>query len=573
MASGATILAAAIQREGVGTVFSLGGAAHGRLLDALDRAGVRIISARHETAAVAAADGYARITDRVGFAIIISKQGLPNAVTGILAAALACSPVVVLVVRPPLATEEPGSWLDDELVFVRPLVKRARTVPAADRLAEYLHHACHLARSGRPGPVVLAIPQDQLSSEGGEPAEGPLAPPAPPEPAVAAVEEAAALLATARRPLIIAGRGAARAAAALQRLARDFAIPVLGHSLGRGAVPEDLTLGFPWPLAQVAAREADVVLVLGARLTERLGFGLPPRFHPAARFIQVDLEAEELQRARAITVPIVAEVGWATQRIAEALTRRLGGARPLSPEAPGYVLAAMANRLARIAEVGLGDEGPLHPYRVAREATALLPPHAIVVGDGADALNWMLAHLRIQEAPGYLDHYPSGSMGIGTPLAVGAAAAARELAATSGQPPRPVVLFTGDGAFGFYLAELNSIALAQLPLRIVVLNDQAWGTERHGQQLAFGRTINVDLGETHYDQIARGFGLSAEQVRHPREVRPALERLFASPGPALLDCWMDREAGRERKQDPRLQMIPHDDITVSRQPYRAPSVA
>jgi hypothetical protein len=179
MASGATMLAAAIQREGRGIVFSLGGVAHGRLLDALDQAGVRIIRARHETAAVAAADGYARITDRVGFAIIISKQGLPNAVAGIRAAALVCSPVVVLVVQPPLATEEPGSSLDDELVFVRPLVKRARTVPAADRLAEDLHHACHLARSGRPGLVVLAIPQDQLSSEGGEPTGSPLALPAP----------------------------------------------------------------------------------------------------------------------------------------------------------------------------------------------------------------------------------------------------------------------------------------------------------------------------------------------------------------------------------------------------------
>ena len=143
-------------------------------------------------------------------------------------------------------------------------------------------------------------------------------------------------------------------------------------------------------------------------------------------------------------------------------------------------------------------------------------------------------------------------MGIGTPLAVGAAAAACELAAPSGQPLRPVVLFTGDGAFGVYLAELNSIALTQLPLRMGVLNDQAWGTEHDGQQLTFGRAINVDLGEIHYDRIARGFGLSAEQVRHPREVRPTLERLFASPGPALLDCWVDREAGRERKQDPRL---------------------
>lgn len=574
MANGSEALGRAIRREGANTVFSLAGAAHGRLLNALEGDGVQIVSARHETAAVVAADGYARITGRTGFAIIIAKQGLPNALTGIMEAQAACSPVVVIVARSPIAQDEPGSGLDDELAFVRPFVKWARTVYDKDRLAEYLHYASHLAQSGRPGPVVLVVPQDLLATpvEEQRREDEPLIPPAPPDPSPTAIDEAARLLAGARRPLVLAGSGAARASVGLRRLAA-FGIPILGNSLGRGAVPEDLDTGFPWPLAQIAAKDADVVVVVGARLTDRLGYGLAPRFNPDAKFIQVDLAAEELRRARKIDVPIVADSGRATLALADALERTLGGVRAVSSEAPGFVNAAMANRLARIAEVGLGDDGPIHPYRIARELVPLIPEDAIVVGDGADALNWFLAHLRIKQAPGYLDHYPSGSMGIGTPLAVGAAAAARELAENTGSRPRPVFLITGDGAFGFYLAELNTIAIGKLPIRIVVVNDNGWGTERHGQRLSIGRTVNVDLGETRYDQIAEGFGIPGEHVASPRDVKAALDRAVAQRGPALVDCWVDRDAGAMRKKDPRLQMVPFDDINTARKPHVTPSIA
>jgi acetolactate synthase-1/2/3 large subunit len=575
MANGGAAIARAIQREGARTVFSLAGAGHARILEALDADGVRIISARHETAAVVAADGYSRIAGRVGFAILISKQGLPNALTGVMDAWQACSPVVVIVARPPVAQDDPGGGLDDELAFIRPFAKWARIVYDHERLAEYLHHAAHVARSGRPGPAVLAVPQDLLAAEVREllREDEAIVPAPPPDPAPAAIEAAAELLAGARRPLIVAGSGAARAGAALRRLAGDFRLPVLGHALGRGVVPEDMELGFPWPLAQVAAKDADVVLALGVRLSERLGYGLPPRFHPDARFIQVDLAAEELRRARRIDVPIVADAGRAALALGDALASRLGGVRPISDDAPAYVTTALAGRLARIEEIGRGDEGPIHPYRIARELAPIIPRQAIVVGDGADALNFMLAYLRIYQAPGYLDHYPSGSMGIGMPLAIGAAAAALELASAAGTAPRPVFLVTGDGALGFYLAELNSIALAKLPIRIVVVNDNAWGTERHGQRLTLGKTVNTDLGETRYDRIAEGFGIDAIHVARPEEVRPALERLAAARGPALVDCWVDREAGALRKKDPRLQMIPHDDITTSRKRHAAPSVA
>jgi acetolactate synthase-1/2/3 large subunit len=151
-------------------------------------------------------------------------------------------------------------------------------------------------------------------------------------------------------------------------------------------------------------------------------------------------------------------------------------------------------------------------------------------------------------------------MGCGTPLAVGAAAAARELAAATGEPLRPVVLTTGDGSFGFYPAELHAAALAGLKLVCVVGNDGAWGTEWHGQLKGIGRTVNTELGYQRYDLVGQGFGCRGELVEHPGQLAGALDRAFAFDGPTVVNAIIDREAGVTQKKDPRAQMILFDDL-------------
>ena len=208
--------------------------------------------------------------------------------------------------------------------------------------------------------------------------------------------------------------------------------------------------------------EIDPALIHEVRAPARLGYGLPPRFSAAARFIQVDVEAEELSRNRRIDVPVVADAGRFCTRLVEALDDAGFRGAPR----PGWLREAIEARIGWLAERAGADTDPIHPLRLGRELMMRLPTDAIVVGDGADVQNWMYGVLRIRQAPGFLDHYPLGGMGIGTPLAVGAAAAARELAGSG--KPRRVVLVTGDGSFGFYPAEIHAAARAGLPLMVIV---------------------------------------------------------------------------------------------------------
>ncbi len=463
--TGSAVISAMLRRLGIRTVFSLAGAAHYRLLDQLDQDGCAIITSRHEAATVLAADGYSRVTGRPGVAVIIAPQGIVNAVPGILGAWEACSPVLTLVVRQPLSQSEPEQPVDqDELLFARGITRWARTVHHVDRLGEYLDAAVRHATLGRQGPVVLAIPSDLLAARTDLPlpAQTACALPAVSQDDLGPLLER---LSRARRPMIIAGGGAfrARAQEGLARLAA-LGIPILTHGLGRGTVQEDLQTGFPWALAQVAAPLADLVVVAGARITQRFGYGRAPRFAAEAPFFEINLDPGAIGRNRPAT-GLVADAGLATRALADVL--EASGAR----WDPGWVREAMAARLARIDEVGRDDGGPIHPFQLLRPLQERLPATAIVCSDGADINNWASAILRLGPGNVFMDHYPSGMMGMVLPLAVGAAAAAREQAGE--EQPRETVLVTGDGSFGFYPMELHGAAQAGLRLKVIVSNDQA----------------------------------------------------------------------------------------------------
>lgn len=572
--TGGMVISRTLQQFGVRSVFALAGASHTFLLDALDRDGFAIISGRHETATVAAADGYSRVTGKIGVALIIADQGVPNAISGILTAFEACSPVLVIVAGRPTSWLDPGTQVDqDALALLKPITKWARSVHSVERVREYVLTACRHALSGRPGPVALLVPQEMLGAavEQAEELDASLTGTPKPAPSREAAEAAAAILAKAKRPIIIAGSGAARsgAGASLRKLSKDFRIPVLGNALGRGLVAEDDELGWSWPLAQVAAQHADAVLWLGARMTQRMGYGMAPRFAADAAFIQVDISAEEIGRHRPVQVPIAADAGLTAAAIVAALKRMK--AKPKGP--PKWLKEALKPRLARIEELGHGADAPIHPLRMAREVVARMPSDAIYVGDGADVQNWMHAILRLQDGASFLDHYPLGSMGVGTPLALGAATGAREMAQDNGTPLRPVVHVTGDGAFGFYSSEYNGAVLADLRIITVISNDGAWGTEKHGQWLALRRSINTKFGDVRYDLIAQAFGCESEQVTELGDLGPALDRAFAASGPYVVDVVTDPDAGLERKVDPRLQTIAFEDLARSRKTHYTPSVA
>jgi acetolactate synthase-1/2/3 large subunit len=559
--TGGMVVSRALARYGVRTVFAVAGASHSFLLDALERDGFEIISSRHESGCVGAADGYARVTGKLGVALIIADQGTPNAINGIATAFHACAPVLVLIARLPNSWTEAESEYDSaKHPLVDSITKWARTVPAAERLAEYVDTAAKRALAGRRGPTVLQVPQEYLQATlpnaGSAAQAAPQLSRAAADPA--AIEAAAALLAAARRPLLIVGAGACygAAGATLRTLVDACDLPIAGNGLGRGLVAEDWERSFNWPIMQLVAKEADVVCVIGARLKQRLGYGLPPRFAADAKFIQIDVEAEELSRNRRIDVPIAADAGLACAQLLAALPRR-----PL--ERSFWIRDALRERFAyldALANTPLANDA-IHPLALGRRIAQCAPDDAIFVGDGADIQTWMYGALRVRQAPGFLDHYPMGAMGTGTPLAVGAAAAARELA--NGGTPRTVVLTTGDGSFGFYPAELHAAARAGLKLVCVIGNDGAWGTELHGQMHALARTVNTELGYLHYEKVAEGFGCRGERVERLAELGPALQRAFAHDGPSVVNVLIDREAGAAIKKNPLAQMIMFDDLATN----------
>jgi len=559
--TGGEVIIRLLDEHKIRTVFALAGAAHAPLLLDLESTKIHIVSSRHETATVSQADAYARVTGKVGIAMIAGYQGLPNAIAGIRTAQLACSPVVLMAAVGEGNAESLGEESNDGLDLVKPLVKWAKTVPNADRIEEFMNAALHAASSGRPGVAVIGIPTnlEAARTKHAKPFSSFKKPAAPPEPSQAALAEAVALLKKAERPLILCGSGAALsgAGAALRALSRDFGIPVLAHALGRGLVPADLEHGFPWALAQVAAKQADVVLAVGIRLQQRIGFGMAPRFKADAKFIQIDLDAAELGRNRTIDVPIQADARKTIEALHASLTT--SGHTCASP---AWAKDAIAARLARLDELSQSD-GPIHPTRIGRELMKRMPPETIFVADGADIYNWMSGTVRMRSERCYMDHYPLGSMGVGTPLAIGAAAAAREIAEATNTPARPVVLVTGDGSFGFYPAEFNSAMLAGLKIVCVISNDGNWGTERNALKLKLGTTINCVLGQCDYHLIGQAFGCNGEKVDKPDDLGPALDRAFASPLPTVLNVLTDPSAGEARKQDPRLQMVTFEDLKTS----------
>jgi len=563
--TGGDLMTEVLRAHGVGTVFAVAGASHTYLLDPLERAGVAIVSSRHESGAVGEADGYARVKGGLGVALIVADQGLPNAIGGLAVAWHAQSPVLVIVATPPRDFVEADGAIDqDRLALVAPLTKWARTVPSLPRLRDHLDAAIRHATTGRPGPTVLLVPESLLGASIDGPQDAaaiPFARPSRPQPEIAAIERAARLIAQAKRPLMIAGAGAAwgEAGEGLHALVHRFGIPLLGNGLGRGLVPEDFDRVMSWPYGQMAARHADCVIVVGARLTQRLGLGLPPRFAPDATFIQIDIEPAAFHRNRPVDVAIHADAGAALRALAKALKSH----SPLAHAGHSWMTEALRSRTERVEALKERDADPIHPLRLGASIAVRLPRNAVYVGDGADIQTWMYGAIAIQRPRGFLDHYPMGAMGSGTPLAVGAAAALRELYGAAAEAPAPpVVLVTGDGSIGFLPAELH--AAAGLRLVVIVGNDGAWGTEEHGQKQAIGRALNTRLGKLPYEKLAEAFGGEGVVVKNVAEIAGALDSAFAAKGVFLVNVELDEAAGAELKTNPDVRMILFSDIVEGR---------
>ena len=563
--TGGAVISNVLKSFGIKTTFALAGASHTYLLDALDNDDFNVILSRHETATVAAADGYSRISGKPGVALIVSDQGIPNAITGILSAYESCTPVIILSVRKKTSSLESQTLLDhDKLELVKPITKWARTIPSIDRISEYIQTGYRIAFSGRPGPVLMQVPQEFLSSDAGilqVPKINGNLDISKPSISENLIDKFIEMLSTAEKPLIICGSGAylSNCSGILSRISSEYSIPVFGNAMGRGLVSEDDHLGWSWALGQSAAKLADLVILIGIRLTQRIGYGLPPKFDKATKFIQIDIQPDEIGRNRKIDLAIPSDANNALNQIYNKLSEKI----TINMTYDNWVSNALKEKLAFIENI-VGNDKVIHPYKIARNLMKLFPADAIYIGDGADIQNWMHAYLKIGKNNTFIDHYPLGSMGIGTPLAIGAAAAELEFSKKESRRHRKVIHVTGDGAFGFYSSEFNGASLANLDITTIISNDGAWGTEKHGQMIAISKQINTEFGDVNYSLIGKAFGCLSEQIKDPSMINTSLKKAIEHEGPAILDIITDPDAGLLRKQDIRVQTVQFSDFETSR---------
>lgn len=533
--STAAWIARCLKARGIDRVFALCGGHIMPLWMRLDAEGIRIIDVRDERAAVYMAHAHAELTGQVGVALVTAGPGVTNAMTGIANAHVARASVLVLSGTPPRAQENRGALQDMvHTEFVRPLTRYARTVREPDLVMQELDEALARAQGigGEPGPVYLDFPVDTLRAEPSAAMQLPewLAPRRKPrlQPDPAAVAEAVEVMWSARRPLVISGRGARGANASLIRLLDTLGAVYLDTGESRGLVPES------HPAVVAAMRgtvmtEADVVITLGRKLDFQLAYGSPAIFGDA-RFVRIADTPSEMRDNRRGAAEVLGSVDATLDAIvAAAGTRSPASDRQWAQQARAQHEARSQKLFASMEQAPAGSDGRMHPNRVLAALRKALPADSVVVADGGDFLSFARVGLP---AGTYLDPGSLGCIGVGTPFGV---------AASLALPGRTVVVATGDGAFGFNAMEIDTAARHKAPVLIVVANNGSWAIEVRDQQETHGKVVGTHLQYADHAAMARGFGLHAERVERVEDLPGAIARALQNL-PALLDVVVTPEA-------------------------------
>ncbi len=532
MVHGGLLIAEMLKREGVEVVFTLSGGHIAAIYDGCVRRGIRVMDVRHEQVAVHAAEGWAKVTRQPGVALLTAGPGVTDGVTGIANAYLAGSPVLVFGGAAPVAHWDQGALQELRHVeLVRPITKWTRTVVQTQRMAEYTAAAFREATSGRPGPVFLECPMDVLNNiipttEATIPAPGyRTTGKSQGDPQL--VEQVAALLERAERPVIFAGTAVwwDDAAGALRALAERIQAPVFLNGGGRGSLPPDHPLFFSLA-RKTALSDADLLLLVGTKLDFRLNYGQPPLIPESAKIVWLDTLGSDIGVNRGADVGVTGNVGSVMEQIAHVLHAAVN-----HDEWLGTVREAETR--ARDAEEALmrSDAVPIHPLRLCRELRDALDRDAYVIGDGGDIVSYGARVINAWEPGHWLDAGPMGTLGAGTGFAI-----ATKLA----RPDKQVAVLFGDGAFGLHGMEFETMCRHNLPVVAVIGNDGQWAQIKHPQKAMLGHATAADLAPgVRYDRMVEAFGGYGELVERPEDIRPAIERAFASGRPACVNVLTD----------------------------------
>lgn len=528
--SGGQVIARALKAQGVDTVFTLTGGHIMAIMDGCVAEGINVVDVRHEQAAAHAADAYARLTGKLGVALVTAGPGVTDAVTGVANAFFANSPMLLIGGRH-LTTEDLRGGLQemDHPKLFESITRWSGTAWNAGRYPEYIAMASRHAFSNRGGPVFIDTPWDVSSTlveedaivwpenfRANRPAGAPQE----------TIDEIVTLLAGASKPVIFGGTGLRWTQQpgfleSLDEFVAGFKAPIYLNSLARGSLPfNNVYLGNR--ARGLALKDADVVLALGVDWDFRTGFG--KKVNRDATIIQIDADPSKIGWNRDATIGIVADPGTVIAQLASRLDV-LGRAQ--DPEWTIEIRNAEKVKHDAAYEVSLSDANPIHPERFAREVGEFFADDTIVAADGGDIVSTTAKWLQTSRPGGLLDPGPFGSLGVGAPFAI---------AAKSVEPDTRVGIVYGDGSFGFNGMEYDSLIRHELPVVGVIGNDSAWNNIRTIHRMAHPDSAFLsEIGFRPYEKVVEGLGGYGELVEKASEIRPALERAEASGVPSLVN--------------------------------------
>lgn len=544
------LLAQCLQAEGIEMMFGIIDGSHIPFAAQAPRYGIRHINCHHEEGAVHLAEGYSRISRGPSVVLASPGPGGANMLAGLSSAHAEGHPIIAIACTRRRLTTDPdrgGAWQATNLVeMARPITKFSALVRQPERLPELMRAAFRAAMTGRPGPAFIAIP-DELLPMKIDASKAPVYPSSRYRMTnmgtgdLTWIEHAAELLANAKKPFLHAGKGVLWADAASEFVALgDTLAAGMSTSMGaRGAVPEDhphYFFVFDMQASALARSEADVVLVVGSRLGEYDGWGMPPAWGDPSeqKTIQIDVDPNSIGLNRPVDLGIVADAKAALTALLAAV-RAKKQPRAEMPDLARYRELTSQTMAQGMQFLFAPASHGVNPGQMVFNARGFFPRDAVTVLDGGNTTLWGVAYNQIYTPNSFLYSVKMGFLGTGLPFAIGAKLAA---------PERQVYCITGDGALGFNIMEMETALRENVPVIVIVAVDDGWGMERSAyafQGYPPEQHHGIDLsGQIRYDLIAQGMGCYGEKVDTVEQLPQALERAVASGKPALLHVTVDQ---------------------------------
>ncbi|BAV91701.1 biosynthetic-type acetolactate synthase large subunit [Candidatus Desulfovibrio trichonymphae] len=541
--TGAWIVLESLKREGVEVLFGYPG---GAILDIYDELPkhpeLRHVLVRHEQGAVHAADGYARASGKVGACLVTSGPGATNTVTGIATAYCDSIPLVVITGQVPTQLIGNDAFQEVDIVGItRSCTKHNILVKDVRKLSMTIRRAFYLARSGRPGPVLVDLPKDVMQAktefiwpdEIGMRSYNPTC-----KPNLNQLRRTAEALARARRPVLLAGGGVimSNAATELTSLARKLRIPVTGTLMGLGAFPatEPLWLGMIGMhgsyAANLAINNADLLVCAGARFDDRVT-GRLSAFAPKARIVHIDIDPTSIRKNVEVDVPVVGDCRLSLQGVMEICDTRFAGEDWADKHADW------------LDEVGEWKEskppayqknGNIKPQHVVEALFEITGGDAVIATEVGQHQMWTAQFYAFTKPRTLLTSGGLGTMGFGFPAAIGAQFAL---------PDKKVIVVAGDGSLQMNIQELATAVANRLPVKVVILNNRHLGMVRQWQELFYNGNYSSTNMEAQPDfvKLAEAYGAEGYRIEKQEDMLPVLKKALATPSPAFIDVMVERE--------------------------------